>query len=120
MKVLDKDSVRAKKQEKRVRTEIMLLMSLNSPFICSCYGAHDDTHAYYLLMEMLVGGELKRVIHPNDNDARERQFQSGIDGNIVGIPVQAAKFYAAALAIPLMHLNRYKGRAFPFHGFCFV
>jgi serine/threonine protein kinase len=64
MKVLNKQHVKMKKQEKRVISETKLLLSLKSPFICSCYGANDDTHAYYLLMEMLAGGELKRVIHP--------------------------------------------------------
>jgi serine/threonine protein kinase len=64
MKVLNKHHVKMKKQEKRVVSETKLLLSLQSSFICACYGANENAEAYFLLMEKLDGGELKRLIYP--------------------------------------------------------
>ena len=64
MKVLNKKRVKEMKQEKRVSTEKKLLASMRSPFICKLFGINQDSDGFYLLMELVSGGELRRLIHP--------------------------------------------------------
>lgn len=107
MKVLDKRRVKEMKQDRRVRTEKQLLLSMNSAFVCKCYGVNQDTDGFYFLLELVTGGELKRLIHPSDRDKRTQQHKDAISGGVVGIPHQPAKFYIAAISIPLKYLHRY-------------
>ncbi len=52
------------RQERRLETEKLLLRAMKSPFICRLFADTEDALAYYLLMEMVQGGELQRLIHP--------------------------------------------------------
>jgi tRNA A-37 threonylcarbamoyl transferase component Bud32 len=106
MKVLDKRRVKEMKQDRRVRTEKQLLLSMSSPFICKCFGVNQDSDGFYFLLELVTGGELKRLIHPADRDKRNQQHKDAIAGMVVGIPIQPAKFYIAAISIPLKYLHR--------------
>jgi hypothetical protein len=64
MKVLDKKRVKKMRQERRLETEKQLLRTMKSPFICRFFGDIEDDAAFYLLLELVQGGELQRLIHP--------------------------------------------------------
>lgn len=63
MKVLDRKRVKKMRQERRLETEKQLLLQMNSPFICRLFAETEDDSAFYLLMELVQGGELQRLIH---------------------------------------------------------
>ena len=52
------------RQEKRLVIEKKILASMKSPFICKLFSCNQDPDAYYLLMELVSGGELRKIIHP--------------------------------------------------------
>lgn len=106
MKVLDKRRVRKMRQEKRLETETMLLESFSSPFISRLFAHTEDSAAHYLLLELVQGGELQRLIHPRDQAARKQQHDDVCLGKLAGIPHQPAKFYAAAISIPLNYIHQ--------------
>jgi len=62
--VLDRQRVKKMRQEKRLETEKALLREMNSPFICRMVADTEDDFAFYLLLELVQGGELQRLIHP--------------------------------------------------------
>jgi serine/threonine protein kinase len=102
MKVLDRKRVKKMHQERRLETEKELLRQMKSPFICRLFADTEDDSAFYLLMEFVNGGELQRLIHPRDLLKRGQQ-QADVDrGLCAGIPHQPAKFYVAAVSLPLV------------------
>jgi len=106
MKVLDRKRVKKMRQEKRLETEKQLLKSIKSPFICKFYGDTEDDSAFYLLLELVQGGELQRLIHPAEPEKRAAQQADVESGKLAGIPHQPAKFYTAAISLPLVYLHR--------------
>ena len=62
--MLDRQRVRKMRQEKRLETEKELLRQMQSPFICRMLAETEDDSAFYLLLELVQGGELQRLIHP--------------------------------------------------------
>mmetsp|Transcript_39647 Transcript_39647/g.51117 ORF Transcript_39647/g.51117 Transcript_39647/m.51117 type:complete len:116 (+) Transcript_39647:149-496(+) len=66
LKIVSHEIIKKKNHLNRLMSEIDLLGALKSPFICKLYGSREDSFGYYLLMELVQGGELKRLIHPND------------------------------------------------------
>lgn len=64
MKVLNRKHVQKMRQEQRLETEKALLRQIRSPFICRLYAETEDESSFYLLLELIHGGELKRLIHP--------------------------------------------------------
>ena len=105
MKVLDKRRIKRMRQEKRLQTEIRLLESFNSPFISKLFAHTEDAAAFYLLLELVQGGELQRLIHPRDGESRRRQADDVCKGMLAGIPQEPAKFYTAALSLPLRYIH---------------
>jgi len=65
LKIVSHEIIKKKNHLNRLMSEIDLLGALKSPFICKLYGSREDSFGYYLLMELVQGGELKRLIHPN-------------------------------------------------------
>jgi len=106
MKVLDRKRVKKMRQERRLETEKQLLRVMRSPFICRLMADTEDESAFYLLMEMVQGGELQRLIHPSDVVKRAKQQADVERGKLAGIPHQSAKFYAAAISLPLVYVHR--------------
>jgi len=92
VKVLTKEKIRKLKQEKRLHTERDLLLDFDSPFIVHLRGSYEDPHAYYLLLELVQGGELQKLIHTKTHH---------------GIPALPAKFYSACIATTLLHIHRH-------------
>jgi cGMP-dependent protein kinase 1 len=65
LKMIEKKKENKRKhQTMRVKSEVAILTSLKSPFICYCYGMQEDDYGFYLLLELINGGELKEIIHP--------------------------------------------------------
>lgn len=62
--MVNRERMRLMKNEKRLETERNILKEMDSPFICKYYGIQHDEHSYYMLMEMLQGGELKSLVYP--------------------------------------------------------
>jgi len=60
-----------------------------------------------LLLELIQGGELRNLIHPNDKEMRSMQISELRKGGLAGMPHQPAKFYIAAIALPLIYLHRF-------------
>jgi len=61
--------------EEMLRQEAKILMSLHHPNIVKCFDIIEENKSFYVVLEMLKGGELfKRIIqkdHYNEHDARE-------------------------------------------------
>jgi len=106
MKVLDRKRVKKMRQERRLETEKALLRTMHSPFICRMFAETEDESAFYLLLELVQGGELQRLIHPQDPAKRAKQQADVERGLLAGIPHQPAKFYAAAISLPLVYIHR--------------
>ena len=62
--------VKALRQEKRLETERNLLIQLDSDFVCRLYSVHEDSTAYYLLLELVQGGELQKLIHSRSGESK--------------------------------------------------
>jgi serine/threonine protein kinase len=60
--------MRLMKHEKRLEAERSILKNMDSPFICKYYGINEDEESFYMMMEMVQGGELKRLIHPKGKE----------------------------------------------------
>lgn len=74
---------------KYVATEVMLLRCLDHPFIVKLLGHFHDDLNFYLVLELLPGGDLRRRL-----------------SDIKRLPVQDAQFYASHLVSALDHLHK--------------
>ena len=52
------------RQERRLEMEKALLRTMKSPFVCRMIDDTEDEAAFYLLLELVQGGELQSLIHP--------------------------------------------------------
>mmetsp|Transcript_39656 Transcript_39656/g.51136 ORF Transcript_39656/g.51136 Transcript_39656/m.51136 type:complete len:1011 (-) Transcript_39656:146-3178(-) len=95
-----------KKHEFRIKSEIEVLSQLSSPYISKFYSHAVRNTCYFLLMEFVSSGDMKDLIYPIDPKKRFIQRKKILDGEMAGMPHQAAKFYIAAIALPLVYLHR--------------
>lgn len=52
------------KHEALIKSEIAVLETMNSPFICKLNLYYSTIDAYYLLLEFIEGGDMKSLIYP--------------------------------------------------------
>ena len=93
LKVMNKGQLLHRNQLEHVMSERAILKDYcNHPFLQRFLGAYQDTHEVYLLLDLLLGGDLWSVIH-----------QPGKRG----LPVEQAKFYGASVcaAFEFLHSN---------------
>ena len=89
LKVLSKSLVVLTRQARNVRSERDLLLSLRHPLILRCYGSFHDLDCLYLILEVVMGGELHRLLHGDDGSEARR------------LPPDDAAFYAANVVLAL-------------------
>ncbi|GMH95150.1 hypothetical protein TL16_g13088 [Triparma laevis f. inornata] len=63
LKALQKEAIRLTRQEKNIMSERELTASLKHPFILHLYGTYQDNDCLYMLLEIVMGGELFRLLH---------------------------------------------------------
>ena len=63
LKALQKEAIRLTRQEKNIMSERELTASLKHPFILHLYGTFQDSDCLYMLLEIVMGGELFRLLH---------------------------------------------------------
>ena len=63
LKILQKEAIRQTRQEKNIMNERFLTGKLRHPFILHLYGTFQDTNCLYMLLEIVMGGELFRLLH---------------------------------------------------------
>jgi len=92
MKILDKKTLKQRKQQIHTKTERDLMVKINCPFIVNIKSAFQDESRLYIVSEFLQGGDLFFHLH----DKRGRVF-----------PEEKAKFYAVELvaALDFLHKN---------------
>ena len=91
MKVLDKKSLKQKKQQIHTRTERDLMVKINCPFIVNIKSAFQDEAKLYIVSEFLQGGDLFFHLH---------------EKRIVIFPEVKAKFYIIELVVALDFLHK--------------
>ncbi|GMI21842.1 hypothetical protein TeGR_g10222 [Tetraparma gracilis] len=63
LKILQKEAIRVTRQEKNIINEKELTANLQHPFILHLYGTFQDTDCLYMMLEIVMGGELFRLLH---------------------------------------------------------
>jgi cGMP-dependent protein kinase len=91
LKCLAKRSIVDNGMQGHVVNECNLMKELNHPFILKFYGAMQDDHTVYFLLEILLGGELFRTLR------REGQF-----------PENWSRFYAASVILAFCQIHSKK------------
>jgi len=91
MKILKKEKVEARKQEKNVKTERDILLTIQHPFIIDFYYSFQDSKHLYFILEYCPGGELFNLL------SKKRRFSE-----------DQTRFYAAqmVLAIETIHQSK--------------
>ena len=92
MKILDKLTLKQRKQEIHTRTERDLMVKINCPFIVNIKSAFQDESKLYIVSEFLQGGDLFFHLH-------EKRYMT--------FPEDKAKFYLMELvsALDFLHKN---------------
>ena len=92
MKILDKLTLKQRKQEIHTRTERDLMVKINCPFIVNIKSAFQDESKLYIVSEFLQGGDLFFHLH-------EKRYMT--------FPEDKAKFYLIELvsALDFLHKN---------------
>jgi len=93
MKILDKNLLKAKKQQIHTKTERDLMVKINSPFIVNIKSAFQDEDNLYLVSEFMQGGDMFFQMH---------------DGSIVTFNNEKTKFYIMELVLGLESLHENK------------
>jgi len=106
LKIVSHEIIERKNHLNRLMSEIDILNSLKSPFISKLYGSREDSFGYYLLLELVQGGELKRLIHPKDKTMKADQIQMIKNGELAGIPHLPSKFYISGISLALTYLHK--------------
>jgi serine/threonine protein kinase/CRP-like cAMP-binding protein len=70
------------------------MMKMHHPFIIKLFQTYQDEHFVYMLLELVQGGELFSVMHPN--------------AEFCCLPEAQVKFYALAIADALAYMHRGK------------
>eukprot|EP00520_Triparma_pacifica_P005934 CAMPEP_0118657960 /NCGR_PEP_ID=MMETSP0785-20121206/14303_1 /TAXON_ID=91992 /ORGANISM="Bolidomonas pacifica, Strain CCMP 1866" /LENGTH=850 /DNA_ID=CAMNT_0006550925 /DNA_START=127 /DNA_END=2675 /DNA_ORIENTATION=+ len=63
LKILQKEAIKVTRQEKNIMNERQLTAQLKHPFILHLYGTFQDSNCLYMLLEIVMGGELFRLLH---------------------------------------------------------
>jgi serine/threonine protein kinase len=63
LKILQKEAIRQTRQEKNIMNEKELTSNLMHPFILHLYGTFQDRDCLYMMLEIVMGGELFRLLH---------------------------------------------------------
>lgn len=88
IKVLNKERIVKMKQIEHTNNEMMMLESVQHPFIINLWGSFQDTGNLYMVMDFVPGGELFTLLR------RSNRF-----------PDPVAKFYSAEVALALNYLH---------------
>ncbi|CAK9107127.1 cGMP-dependent protein kinase 1 (cGK 1) (cGK1) (cGMP-dependent protein kinase I) (cGKI) [Durusdinium trenchii] len=89
LKILQKSQIVAYRQQNNVMNEKNILMSCDHPFIIRLYRTFKDKHSLYLLLELVLGGELFTLLH----------IRGGLLSNA------DSRFYAACVLDALEYLH---------------
>ena len=63
LKILQKEAIRQTRQQKNIMNEKELTSSLIHPFILNLFGTFQDRDCLYMMLEIVMGGELFRLLH---------------------------------------------------------
>lgn len=63
LKILQKEAIRQTRQQRNIMNEKELTASLIHPFILNLYGTFQDRDCLYMMLEIVMGGELFRLLH---------------------------------------------------------
>lgn len=88
MKVLKKENVEKKNQEKHIQVERLILSELDHPFIIKFKGSFQNEKKLFFILEYCPGGELFNLL------AKKRRFSE-----------DQTRFYAAQIVLALEHLH---------------
>ncbi|TEB38119.1 kinase-like protein [Coprinellus micaceus] len=88
IKVLNKERIVKLKQVEHTNNEMMMLESVQHPFIINLWGSFQDSGNLYMVMDFVPGGELFTLLR------RSNRF-----------PDPVAKFYSAEVALALNYLH---------------
>ena len=91
MKILDKESLKKRKQQIHTKTERDLMVKINCPFIVDIKSAFQDDAKLYLVSEFLQGGDLFFHLHEKKKNAFSEE---------------KAKFYIIELVVALDFLHK--------------
>ena len=90
LKSLEKQEMIDRNKVGRVKSEELILSSIDHPFLATCYGQlQTDTHLHFLL-EYCSGGELYALLNAQPGKR---------------LPEEAVKFYAAEVLLALQYLH---------------
>ncbi|KUF97244.1 hypothetical protein AM588_10011330 [Phytophthora nicotianae] len=92
LKVLNKASVVAYKQQRNVVNEKSVMTQCNHPFLLKLYTTYKDAARLYLLIEFVQGGELFTYLHSTPSSPGR-------------IPNDHARFYASHVLMALEYLH---------------
>ncbi len=88
MKVLKKENVERKNQEKHVKVERQILADIDHPFVIKFKGSFQSDKKLFFILEYCPGGELFNLL------AKKRRFSE-----------DQTRFYAAQIVLALEHLH---------------
>jgi cAMP-dependent protein kinase regulator len=94
LKIQAKSNLAEEKQIASVLEEKRIMMQMNHPFIIKLFQSYQDKDLVYMLLELVQGGELFSVMHPDNDFCR--------------LPETQVKFYAMAIADALAYMHRGK------------
>jgi len=113
MKVFVNDSKKSRLFQHRIQNEIYILNLLqqneisSSDFTCKLHSHARNDLAQFLLLELIPGDTLRKVIFPIDEIRYDKQMRRIRDGFSAGISQKAAKFFIAAISLPLLHFRQH-------------
>jgi serum/glucocorticoid-regulated kinase 2 len=88
MKILKKEMVEKKNQEKHIRVERHILSEIDHPFVIKFHGSFQNEKKLFFVLEYCRGGELFNLL------AKKRRFSE-----------DQTRFYAAQIVLALEHLH---------------
>jgi cAMP-dependent protein kinase regulator len=95
LKIQAKSDLAAEGQIKAVIEEKNIMCKMRHPFIAQLIQTYQDPSFVYMLVELIVGGELFSIIHD-------------VNAETDGMPEKQARFYAFGVADALAYLHRAK------------
>lgn len=91
IKIMHKVDIERMSMKKTVENEVRALCRCGSPFVCNIFGAFQDPHWAYLLLEPVPAGDLAGLI-----EQRQVMFED------------EARFYVGCLLLALEHLHSHQ------------
>jgi len=93
LKVLEKQQILKHDQHKGVIREKNIMASLNHPLIVNLLNTYKDADHCFMLIELILGGELFSILHTNTHD---------------GVSVENSIFYSACILSSLIYMHERK------------